>query len=41
MQADINMDVTDKPWRVKVEYNIGVRLLFYLRLQDTELTLSF
>lgn len=36
MQADINMDVTDKPRQVKVEWNISVILLIYLLLHDTD-----
>ena len=42
MKADINMDVTDKHWKVNVEY-ISVILLFtsYFRKHDTKLTLNF
>ena len=36
MQADINMDVTDKPPQVKVEWNISVILLIRLLLHDTD-----
>lgn len=42
MKADINMDVTDKHWKVNMEY-ISAILLFtsYFRKHDTKLTLNF